>query len=532
MKLSRIIDSPTNEFPTADQLFQNHSEQAEDALRESEERLNLALEATELGLWDYDMVSNSTSVNSYYATMLGFTLEEFISIPGIWVSLLHPDYATQVLKAWNDHLRGKTQVFFAEYPMRTKSGEWKWIQAQAKAKERRAGKAVQHIIGTHKDITKQKQAQQQLQLFYKISDIAVKEIGLDQKLQRMLASLLEVISNHSGMIHLVDEQMGTLKLVAAEGIAAKAQAHYGSMSVKAEYWGFVTQGGQPLALPSSPAEFLTLPKYLRVTNFKHANLFPINEQGKNLGVLSVFGKEKIQSDGYEYKLLSEIAGQIGVAIGRESLRLKAEQAVLMEERQRLARELHDSLSQSLYSLALNTDGALDYAHIGDTDQVVTVLEQMSEIIQQTLKEMRLLVYELRPSLLEQEGLESALRNRLAMVEQRARMETFLSIHMRSSLSVQDQSEIYGIAQEALNNVLKHSAAIQVSVQVYETDGQVVLEIQDNGQGFDKKAPENQSGIGLVSMKERAKKLNGQIEIKSNPGQGTLVRVQFSPAPAF
>ncbi|HEY53365.1 MAG TPA: PAS domain-containing protein, partial [Caldilineae bacterium] len=203
------------------------------------------------------------------------------------------------------------------------------------------------------------------------------------------------------------------------------------------------------------------------------------------------------------------------------LRRMAERTAIIEERQRLARDLHDSVSQSLYGVMLFARAGQDALESGAEEALAVDLNKVEEHALRALKEMRLLLYQLQPVALEQGGLALALQQRFEQVERSLDIETMIEIDPRISLSRQTEESLYRLASEALNNALKHAAATRVSVRlVKEADG-VVLTIRDNGRGFD---PEQKStGMGLANMGFRAEKVGGVLTIKSAPGQGTVVR---------
>ena len=137
--------------------------------------------------------------------------------------------------------------------------------------------------------------------------------------------------------------------------------------------------------------------------------------------------------------------------------------------------------------------------------------------------MLLLLYELRPSSFEEEGLVNALELRLDAVERRSRIESYLEVKEAPDLPPQLAWEIYRIAIESLNNSLKHASATQVAVRLQALDGEVLLEVQDNGSGFDVDGAER-GGFGISSMRQRAAGMGGRLEIETKPGQGTRVRL--------
>ena len=206
---------------------------------------------------------------------------------------------------------------------------------------------------------------------------------------------------------------------------------------------------------------------------------------------------------------------------------RAKTEAVIEERNRLARELHDSVTQSLHGSILMTEAAQRLAEAGDLKRTQGYLARLGEISQQALKEMRLLVYELRPLALEDVTLIEAIQQRLDVVERRAGVEVQLLADDHLDLPDPIEEALYRIAQEALNNALQHASptAVLVSVQVTgePPEQQVILEVSDDGAGFDMRPLGDQGGIGLSSMKERAENLGGNLTINSSPGEGTQVK---------
>ncbi|MEZ4866054.1 MAG: GAF domain-containing protein [Caldilineaceae bacterium] len=248
----------------------------------------------------------------------------------------------------------------------------------------------------------------------------------------------------------------------------------------------------------------------------------------------------------EIGLVVAFANQAALAIENAQLRQEAEQAAIMAERSRLARELHDSVTQSLYSMTLLSEGWRRLAVKGELQQVDQRLAELGELSQQALKEMRLLVHELLPPALEKEGLVGALYQRLAAVEKRAGIDARLVADEVFELPPLLEAALYRIAQEALNNALKHADASAVTINLRTVANQIMLEIADNGKGFPVEPRDLQhdvqrnargdaqgdaqsndrGGLGLVTMRERAVQLGGILSIDTAPGQGTTVRVQL------
>jgi len=212
----------------------------------------------------------------------------------------------------------------------------------------------------------------------------------------------------------------------------------------------------------------------------------------------------------------------------EQLRMYAAQAeklAVVEERQRMARDLHDSAIQALYGLVLSSEGAARRLAEGKVGLVGERLQEIRRTAHAALHEMRSLIFELRPPDLEKEGLVAALRARLESVEDRAGVRTALEVVGDGRLDHNLEAGLYRVVQEALNNALKHSGAEQVTVSLRIGPEQVALEVVDDGIGFDTLASQSGGGLGLRGMVERAQELGGTLSLHSGPDQGTRVRLE-------
>jgi signal transduction histidine kinase len=199
-----------------------------------------------------------------------------------------------------------------------------------------------------------------------------------------------------------------------------------------------------------------------------------------------------------------------------------EEAAIMEERSRLARELHDSVSQSLYSLTLFAETGRQLVEKEDLENLRICFSEIVSSSQVILKEMRLLMFDLRPAALEEEGLLGALQKRLDSVEQRSGVKSELHAAGVGKLSPALEEGLYRIAQEALNNSLKYSSAKKVTIHITFEDESVEMVVSDDGVGFDSEAIFVKGGIGLTNMKERAAKLGGSLAVSSTLGKGTKI----------
>ena len=239
------------------------------------------------------------------------------------------------------------------------------------------------------------------------------------------------------------------------------------------------------------------------------------------GALTFLWKKQHAFEIDEIALLSALSDLVGVIIENDRLRSDERIMTLQEERRRLARDLHDSVTQSLHSLKFSAESAQLVA-VNSPQDLDANLTHISASAAQALKEMRLMLYELRLEPLEKIRLVDAVRLRLDTVEKRADIHTEMVVSGAEDIPREWELQLYPIAMEALNNALKHSRSTAVTVRIERGDA-FIMQISDNGLGFDSDQPDP-GGMGLRSMAERVESIGGRLEIESNPGAGTCVSV--------
>jgi signal transduction histidine kinase len=251
---------------------------------------------------------------------------------------------------------------------------------------------------------------------------------------------------------------------------------------------------------------------------------PLVVHGRIIGILSIANSQPRAFGERDAVLGLGIARQAAVAIENARLHERARQAAVLEERQRLARELHDSVTQALYGISLYAEAAGRALADGETEPVAANLREIGATTREALAETRLLLFELRPPLLEEQGLAAALQARLQAVEARAGLEVAFECHGQERLAPDKEQELFRLAQEALNNVLKHAHARRVKLCLDLSGDRAVLEVTDDGVGFEP-ARSGRGGFGLAGMRERAERLRGTVRVESAPGAGTRVRAE-------
>ncbi len=289
--------------------------------------------------------------------------------------------------------------------------------------------------------------------------------------------------------------------------------------------GQVVRQGAPVLL-NDPANLERAQVYQWPTDLSALLAVPLHVNGGVIGVLDVVNK----AGGFteeDIPVMSLFANQAAMAIEHARLQQQAEQLAVLAERQRLARELHDSVTQSLYSVTLYANAAALALAAGKQDVTAGYLQELQETAQEGMRDMRLLIFQLHPPVLEAEGLVAALQARLAAVEGRAGVQIEFRVEGERRLPIAIETELYWIAQEALNNVRKHAAARHVTVHLHFSAATVCLEVQDDGVGFDPGAVPAERRGGLRTIAERTAHIGGKLTYESTPGAGTRVKVEVA-----
>lgn len=360
-----------------------------------------------------------------------------------------------------------------------------------------------------------------------IAWVVSRSLDLNEILNSALEHTSQAMGAEAGGIYLLDEKDTLLNLAAHRGLGPEFLGSIDGLRVGEGFSGWVVQTGQPLIVDDAAAD----PRLARVDLSKHGSgplaAAPITSKGKVLGTIFLSTREGRQFGEQDLQLLCSIANQIGVAIENALLYSRAQQLAVLEERNRLARDLHDSVTQAVYGVTLYAEAATRLLSSGQVDTAADHLRELRTTAQQALREMRSLIFELRPPVLEKEGLVAALHARLEAVEGRSGLQTEMKVDGDINLPADVEEELYRVAQEALNNALKHGRAQNIRVHLCQDQARVSLEVADDGVGFDTSQIDEYGGLGLPGMRERALGLGGNLTVTSSPGGGTVVRVEVA-----
>jgi signal transduction histidine kinase len=252
---------------------------------------------------------------------------------------------------------------------------------------------------------------------------------------------------------------------------------------------------------------------------------PIRSRGKLLG--NLYMTDKIGADEfseYDQLLIETLAAYAAVAIENARLYQRTQRLAILEERERIGMDLHDGVIQSIYAVGLMLDHARFLLESGNTETVSARIEEAIDGLNTTIKDIRNYILDLRPSRLQGQDLRTALRvlTHEFQVNTLAEVDLNYSSEVNGRLSEETSSTAFLIIQEALANAAKHAAATRLRINVDAESNLLILDVEDNGLGFEMAETEQRLGHGLLNMRMRAHAVGGQLEVNSVLGRGTRV----------
>lgn len=411
--------------------------------------------------------------------------------------------------------------------------EWRYLNVRISTlkdqKERPFGQLI-----VWRDITERKLVEDARQrardemfiILNAISNAASRSMSLDDFLSESIYQMIYPFQSQVVAVFLVDEAakaegQDVLRIASHFGLTIPPSKSSRDLLIPSSTFDFVVNGSQPFVIGNASVD-QRVPKILREAEIRSLVALPMVAQtedtAKILGVLVLGRKEGDTYSQDEVIRLTAIAEQITNLIDSDRRR---QLAIAFSERERLMRDLHDSVSQKLYGLVTLTEAAQAGLEAGSKVSLADVMVKIGDGARQAVKEMRLFLFEMQPMDLEKEGLVTVLHHRLAAVEGRADIQARMIADDDIEISKNKEVALYYIAQEALNNVLKHARAKSVSVTIKQTRQNVVLEVMDDGHGFEPKKVDR-GGMGLQNMKARAAQIDGKLKIQSKPGAGAKI----------
>lgn len=250
---------------------------------------------------------------------------------------------------------------------------------------------------------------------------------------------------------------------------------------------------------------------------------PLFVNGKLVAALVMMSDQPARFNESHHDLLQAIAHQAGLAIANAQLRAQVQQMAIVEERYRLAREIHDGLAQTLGALGWQMDFLQNLVKSGDTATAAELIDAARQAVREAYKDVRETIDGLRLAVDHSGGLASVLTEYVEEFRQRTGLAVELTTPAGEvPLTPEASLQLLRIAQECLTNVRKHAAASHVWVELRSLPGRVELTVADDGRGFDPEAPRGRQHVGLVAMRERVHSLGGTLTVATRPGHGTRV----------
>lgn len=386
---------------------------------------------------------------------------------------------------------------------------------------------VKDIEARNRELTRRvEQRTHDLATLNAIAEVVSRSLDLKEVMQDALERTMDVIDMTVGSALLLDEATQEMVLIAHRGVSSLSVQPGARWPLVSALAGKSLDGAHPLTWNVE----MDYPDGALKSNLMREGVklvvgVPLIAKGKMVGMLVLNTRTPREITLEESSLLEAIGQQVGIAVENARLYEQAERTAAISERSRLARELHDSVTQLIYSVTLYAEAAAELLGSGETQTAADHLRELRDTAQEALREMRLLIFELRRPALEKSGLAGALQARLDAVESRGGMHAELLVEGTEEIPHPVQEELYNIAQEALNNALKHAHANHVQIRLRFGEAGTELEVSDDGIGFEPTQERLGGGFGIPGMEERAQKLGGTIEVETAPGKGTIIRVQ-------
>lgn len=372
---------------------------------------------------------------------------------------------------------------------------------------------------------KLKKRNRELSILNTIADALNREVDLTRALDAALAKIAELFSVETGWVWLQREETGATYVAAAlnlpPGLANDPERMEGGYCYCLDKYalGEMENARNVSIITCTRLQGL----HEGADGLRYHASVPLYHHNKRVGVLNVVSSDWRELSEDDLRLLNTVGDMLSIAIERAQLFAKSTQVGAVEERNRLAREIHDTLAQGLTAITLQLETA-DALLDANSDKARTAVQKALALTRTNLEEARRSVLDLRAAPLERRTLREALGD---LVDQYA-AEWNLDIEFDvvggdRPLGIRIESGLYRMAQEALTNAARHAAATHVCVHFITMPDQVELVIEDNGQGFDTEALAK-GRFGLVGLNERARLLGGALEVCSEPGEGTSLKI--------
>jgi two-component system sensor histidine kinase DevS len=362
-----------------------------------------------------------------------------------------------------------------------------------------------------------------LKLLNEVAATLTSSLEIDDILEKTLNLVLDYLEVEAGEIFLLEDNEQELYLALHRGDFSTAFAYIDRFKVGQGFIGMVAATGKMLVSRNLKQDMRYLNQSVLDAGFQFIACIPMTASGKVVGVMSAATRKMRAMDERELNMLNAIGSWAGITIENARLNRQSRRLAVLEERERIGMDLHDGIIQSIYGVGL----ALDYARISMEDAPELAgnkIEESIDSLNSTIRDIRSYILDLRPRQFHGEDLKQGLQR--LVDEFHANCDTGISLvgpeNGLVDFPAQNATALFHICQESLANIAKHSHARQADVHLWTTRDRVLLEVSDDGQGFDMRKMVATLGHGLSNMQSRARKVGGDVEITSKHNEGTTV----------
>ena len=362
-----------------------------------------------------------------------------------------------------------------------------------------------------------------LRLLNDIASTLAASLDADEILDKTLSRVMEYLGVEAGEIFLLEENGKELRMALHRGEFSDPFSFREYFRLGEGFIGMVAASGKPMVSSNPRQEMHFLRPAVLEAGFQCIACIPLAAHGTVVGVMSAATRRERCINDRELGLLTSIGSWAGLAIENARLHRQARRLAVLEERERIGMDLHDGIIQSIYGVGL----VLDYARMAIEDEPHLArhkIEQSIEALNSSIRDIRAYILDLRPRQFHGDDLKAGLQHLVEEFEANSGTHATL-IGPENGLvdfPAPNSTALFHICQEALANVAKHSRAKHVTIHLWTVRDRVLLEVADDGQGFDLSKMSVTLGHGLSNIHVRARKVGGDVEITSNPGEGTSV----------
>lgn len=349
-------------------------------------------------------------------------------------------------------------------------------------------------------------------------------LELEDILNKTLALLMVHFGVEAGEIFLKDEDGETLRLVLHRGEAAEAFWTRNRFKIGEGIIGRAAETRQPVISNYLERDDRVVRQAVVDAGFKHIACIPLTARGEVVGVLTIATRNRKALSNKEVQLLVSIGSGAGTAIENARLHYNVRRLAVLEERERIGMDLHDGIIQSIYGVGLSLENARLLLR-EEPEAVEERLTKAMEGINHTIRDIRNYILDLRPRQLRGESLVEGLERLVAEFRQNTKTEITLAgpkSEFLNDLPQNNAMALFHICQESLANIAKHANAGKVTIDLWTTSDRLLLEISDDGRGFDLASVSKTVGHGLANMQTRVANVGGDIDITTAPGEGTTI----------